>query len=226
MRLDAYYACKGTLALLSHERLDSDLVDILAERMLFKHSEGGLTIWTHEDHAAVIKLLIVAYFKRLYPDEFLRAAPVSVEFFDQWWTLERYDGLENDLDVIVDDLPPEVISSFTSTGNELVDAWLADLKEGKRYKSPITVHLPTGFMVLWNQRLVGYIQDAAWDVPFLRGKWKPIKNTVTTEFMKELATGRETEVVVSGGPDLRGPVSIKGGQIAIQMWFALQRRDK
>src|SRR5262249_53737195 len=110
-----------------------------------------------------------------------------------------------------------LLSAFTPTGNELVDSWINDLKEGKRYKSPIAVHLPTGFMVLWNQRLVGYIQDAVWELPFLRGEWKPMKNLVTTEFLSELAAGRETEVVVSGGPDLRGPVSIEGSRIAIQM---------
>jgi hypothetical protein len=220
MRFDAYYACKGKPALQSNDGLEPDLVEILTDRMLFKHSEGGVTIWTHDDDAAVVKLLIVAYFKRHYPDEFFKAAPVSVEFFDQWWTLERYDGLENDLDVIVDDLPPELISSFTSTGMELVDAWITDLKDGKRYKSPITVHLPTGFMVLWNQRLVGYIQDASWHLPFLRGKWNPIKNVVTAEFLTKLGTGRETEVVISGGPDLRGPVTIEGDRISIRMCFA------
>jgi len=77
-------------------------------------------------------------------------------------------------------------------------------------------------MVLWNQRFVGYIRDAAWELPFLRGTWKPIRNVVTTEFLNELATGREVEVVVAGGPDLRGVVSIDGSQIAIQMRFALQ----
>lgn len=220
MRFDAYYACKGNPALQSHDGLDPDLVEILTERMLFKHSEGGVTVWTPEDHTAVVKLLIVGYFKRLYPDKFLMAAPVSVEFFDQWWTLERFDGLENDLDVVVDALPADIISSFKSTGKEPVDAWITDLKDGKRYKSPITVHLPTGFMVLWNQRLIGRIQDACWDLPFMRGKWKPIKNVVTAEFLTELGTGRETEVVISGGPNLRGPVSIEGDRISIRMSFA------
>jgi hypothetical protein len=226
MRLDAYYACKGKPALLSHEQMEPDLAEILAERILFKHSEGGRTVWTVQDHAAVVKLLIVSHFKHLYDDNFLKAAPVSLDFFDQWWTLERYHGVENDLDAVAADLSPAVLSTFTPTGNELVDAWIADLIDGKRYKSPITVHLPTGFMVLWNQRLVGNIQDAVWDLPFLRGKWKPIKNIVTIEFLNELTTGRETEVVVSGGPDLRGPVSIKDGQIAIQMRFAFRQRGK
>lgn len=55
---------RGKSALLRHEQLDPDLVEILAERMLFKHSEGGRTARTDEDHAAVVKLLIVAYFKQ------------------------------------------------------------------------------------------------------------------------------------------------------------------
>src|SRR5262249_18059585 len=127
-------------------------------------------------------------------DDFFTAAPVSLDFFDRWWTLERYHGVEGDLDLIAGDLPPAVVAAFTPTGNELVDAWIADLKAGKRYHSPVTVPLPTAFMTRGGQRLVGDLGDAKGALPPLRGRGEPLKNAVTDEFLGGVMGGREVEV--------------------------------
>lgn len=130
MRFDAYYVCRGKPALLNNKGLDPDLIEILAEPKLFKHSEGGITAWSWHHYEIEIKLLILCYFKQQYEsDEFLVSAPVSLDFFDQWWTLERFFSLENDLDVILDNLPAELISAFVPTGNDLVDSWIRGLKD-------------------------------------------------------------------------------------------------
>jgi hypothetical protein len=224
MRIDAYYVIRGKATLLTNESLDRDFATLLAEPMLIKHGEGGITAWTSEDHSAVVKLLFLANLKREYEHSFVQKALVSLTFFDQWWVLERIDGLDCDLDGLIENLTPELFATFEPTGNELVDGTILDLKSGaaqeRRYKTPRVVYLPTGFMVLWDTKFVGYIQDTRWDLPFLRGKWKPIKNIVSEEFVGRVTRGEQIEVQIEGGPDLKGSVTIEDKQISIRMRFA------
>jgi hypothetical protein len=137
LKIDAYYLIEPRSELREHlhRRVDDALADILLEPIVLCNSEGGRTIWTEKDHAMTVKLTFLASLKQYDPplgtdagfEHVLGSSLISIDLFDRWWTIRRlmlddstkmlWPYLANNLDRV------------KRTGNTLVDAWLAWVKQ-------------------------------------------------------------------------------------------------
>jgi len=115
-------------------RVDPDLADILLEPVVLVNPEGGRSVWTSIDHALTVKLVYLASLRQYTPlesdagfESALGSPRISLELFDRWWTLRLLPGSDN-----TEGLRQFLARHFNSvkrTGNELVDSWLAWVRD-------------------------------------------------------------------------------------------------
>jgi hypothetical protein len=109
--------------------IDRDLADLLLEPKMLSNQEGGRSFWSHDDHAATMKLLFLAQVKEYEPlsqdAEFERcfgSPRLSTELFDHWWTIRRLE-----VDDTAEGLSPLLRQFFhlvDRSENQRVNEWL------------------------------------------------------------------------------------------------------
>jgi hypothetical protein len=112
-----------------HDRVDSELADLLRQPAVLSNKEADRSDWTDQAHVEAVKLVYVASLRQysgLETDAEFEAAlgspRISVSLFDQWRTIKRLE-----FDGSIDELLPflaQHIGSTDRTGISVVDDWL------------------------------------------------------------------------------------------------------
>jgi hypothetical protein len=104
---------------------------------LWNRTEPGFTPFLPKDFAMTAKLVFLADIYEATPQKeglsefFGEEYRISVEFFDRFWTLERYN-YEDDLGEMLVDLEYETVALMEPTDSPKVNSWIEDVKEKKR----------------------------------------------------------------------------------------------
>jgi hypothetical protein len=120
-RHDYYYTVAPMAALLDCPEIRRDFAELLlTEPYIYTNDELiGETSVTDDGHATFVKLLFLSDLKTKYGDSFFGGnAPLTVEFFDKWWTLTKSDAPQN-VETVVRILGD---AEFNSLVNHLSDA--------------------------------------------------------------------------------------------------------
>ncbi|MBD1835366.1 hypothetical protein H6F61_22435 [Cyanobacteria bacterium FACHB-472] len=130
--ITAYYVIKPTVAFkekLANLDLDPDFVDILSETVFWSYHRVSDT----EDDVLEVKLLFLAnlmseYLQTELYKKVLGQSCISLEVFDNWWTLERYfiDETFSDVEKRIE---PSIVTHFTKTGRKRVDLWIDKIQK-------------------------------------------------------------------------------------------------
>jgi hypothetical protein len=120
------------LAARLRERCDADFAEALLEPELFSNDEADRSSWRNADHVLLIKLLYLARIREYTPlasnadaSRILDSDRISIDVFDQWWTIRRLT-FEGSAHALRDYLRPPISGNIVRTGNALVDSWLKD----------------------------------------------------------------------------------------------------
>jgi len=99
MRYTAYYIIRSkpelTAKLVGTQYAD---LEALVGPLLWTHEQGGRTTFTKQDHIVAVKRLYVEYVRNVVPGPeavILGNLLAGEEPFDEWWTLEVFDGHHN-----------------------------------------------------------------------------------------------------------------------------------
>jgi hypothetical protein len=148
MRFCTYYIIRPTERLRERlERCDPDVAVLLGEPVLWSKWEGGRTVWTPQDYEAQVKLLFLAHLRSEYLvgdgnkselrdllEELLGKPPFDLRVFDRWWTLERFEGINESFEDVEKLLGVEGLKLLAKPQSTLVAAWLTDMTKEKRGK--------------------------------------------------------------------------------------------
>jgi hypothetical protein len=127
MMFTRFYLIRARPTLADCSSIDPDFAKSLVnETAIFNSDEGGRSAFTAEDHLAKVKLLFLMYVKTSYDERYVDRIPLSVEFFDQWWTTEIIKDWVAQQEVL-DQVARDVIDGVVPTGRPLVDAWFKRL---------------------------------------------------------------------------------------------------
>ncbi len=179
-------------------------------RVVIRVPEGGTPGRSTQEYETRAKLYLLIRLKQLAPDDaFVRSAPLSVAFFDQWFELDDI-GEECSTSQILDNLSEEI---FSIPGNdpealELRDAWLdrkANLPEAR----------PIRYRVLLGQQVVGWIGDPIWGNQEIRGEWTATTNRAGKSLASSGIPAGGSEVVVEGYHYLRGRLQVDPSGVAV-----------
>ncbi len=142
MRFEAYYVVRPRPTLLARVAGVRDAV-LLIDPVLWSRGEGGRTAsgpaeWTEDFKLTYLLGLQMDYlgqapeneqqreFQALLQD-LLGPAPWGVEVFDRWWTVERFDGVNEDADEIVERASLEDVQKLKGP-----EPWMERLVEQKK----------------------------------------------------------------------------------------------
>ncbi|MEE8057245.1 MAG: hypothetical protein V3T17_05345 [Pseudomonadales bacterium] len=117
--INIYYIIKPKPELLAEaEKRDESILDFLSEPQCWEHTEKN-----PQFDKAKLAFLIEVYTNKPFPElmDFLGEKPISINSFDKWWSIERYEFYGN-VDESEDDILPCSCVEFTS--NENLDLWL------------------------------------------------------------------------------------------------------
>ena len=213
-----FYAIRAKPELVECPDIDDDFAELLlAERPIFCNPERGRSIWRTKDHETFVKLLFLADKKADYEHPFFANAAISVEFFDQWWMIERYDGVDN-VETIIDNLDPELIEQFKDSGIPHVDDRFRELCR-REPRTDFWVDY-SRYRVWWKGDVIGWILDPQWELPYLRGRWSPTTNPMGKRFAEEHSPDTKYDVVIDGDTHLHGQLVDHGGSISFEIQFA------
>ena len=136
----AYYLIEPAPSL--YERLNhlknEDLDGLLLDPEVFSNEEAERSAWSEKERASTIKLLFLAQIKQYEPlssdsnfEEIFGSARLSLQLFDQWWTIRRFTVSDN-----AKSLHPflnQFIHLVDQTDSPLVNDWLEGIgKQGKK----------------------------------------------------------------------------------------------
>ncbi|CUI07458.1 hypothetical protein [Massilia antarctica] len=114
-------------------RADPDLAMILLDYLLTSRAHYGSYLWGEEEGELVVKLLHLARMREydgLSDSEsamrILGSDRISVDVFDQWWTIRRLEMEEGPSEDMHDFLIA-LVDSVIPTGNDVVDDWVKQL---------------------------------------------------------------------------------------------------
>lgn len=128
---DYCYTIAGKPELLECELIDEDFADILLnEPVIYKNREFiGKSVLSDDDHLQFIKLLFLADLHVEYQSHFFGGnAPITVEFFDRWWTVTKSDAPQ-DVESAVRRLDATTFSSLLSTLPEAMGDRISRLRK-------------------------------------------------------------------------------------------------
>ncbi len=83
--------------------------DFLSEPVLWTKEQGGRSAWALEDHMKAVKYFFLVYIKNSVLNNEIEkkifgSFSISIDFFDSWWELELFDGFDETVEDIVDEL--------------------------------------------------------------------------------------------------------------------------
>jgi len=222
MRTYGLYLIRAKPELLDCPGVERDFAEMLfAERPLYRKPEGGISPWFAADHETFIKLLFLADQKTEWNQSFFVDAPISVAFFDQWWTIEKCDHI-HDTQNVIDNLCPELLDAFIETGIPHVDKYFnASCRHEVRTDFYVD---PTKYRIWWNGDVIGWLEDPEWEFPFIRGRWSPTTNPHGRRFRKEHSDAKQYNVVVDGDSYLHGEFVNNDGLVTVKVAFASSDR--
>ncbi|WP_140795587.1 hypothetical protein [Myxococcus xanthus] len=129
---EAYYLIRPQESLYVRVRdLGVGDVEWLLEPQLWRKGEPDRSPWNRDEHLAQVKLLFLAWLQSEYgaQEEYVQlfgATSVSLDCFDEWWSVERFYFPER-VEVIERQLLPEAVRAIRRTGIANVDAWIDGL---------------------------------------------------------------------------------------------------
>ncbi len=143
MRYESLYIIRPAETLKRQlKQADPDIALLLERSYLWTKSEGGRTVWTEQDYAAQVKLLFLLKLwadyvidagedksLREYLEDLLGGPPFSEELFDQWWMLERFDGVDESFEAVEERLGLEQPYLLANSPLPRVEAWLSGLEK-------------------------------------------------------------------------------------------------
>lgn len=222
MQTYGLYLIRAKPELLDCSDIERDFAEaLLDEKPIYRKPEGGISPWFSDDHEKFVKLLFLAQQKQKWRHPFIADAPISVAFFDQWWTIEKCDGVSNTRDVI-DNLSPELLDAFTETGIPHVDEYF---KVACHHEVREDFYVdPTRYRIWWNGDVIGWLEDPEWEFPYIRGRWKPTTNPSGRLFRKEHSDANKYKVVVDGGSYLHGEFLNDDGVVTIKVAYVSSSR--
>lgn len=117
--------------------------------LMWSKKEGGRTAWTEEDYIAQVKLLFLLNLwseyvvhvgedpiLKLFLEEIIGRPPFNQELFDRWWTVERYEGVDESFEDVVErlamqnpQLPAESELPFTNAASSRSDNLISDFTD-------------------------------------------------------------------------------------------------
>ena len=113
---------------------DRDLAEVLVEPVLIRNLEPDKLMWRREEHAVAVKLMFLSYVRELDPfarpcefESLFGSSRLSTNLFDRWWTIRRLDYIDYDSEELCASLMT-FLPIVDTTGNELVDNWIAQLR--------------------------------------------------------------------------------------------------
>ena len=71
--------------------------------------------------------------------------------------------------------------------------------------------------LVWNDRVVGYIEDCKVDMWVWYGKWIPLDTATTTAFLETIQTEEEAKVILDGRKGLVHALP-ENGEIDVKIW--------
>lgn len=109
MKYTAFYIIRPKKVLINRIMAWADSPIFLSEPVLWTKEQGGRSAWALEDHVKAVKYFFLAYIKNsLLTNEIEKKLfggfSVSTDFFDSWWELELFDGFDETVEDIVDEL--------------------------------------------------------------------------------------------------------------------------
>lgn len=162
-----------------------------------------------------MKLLFLADLKADYVEPFISDAPLSVEFFDCWWTVGEVSNLIKEENVHFN-LDTGLDTQFIPTGRPLVDdtmrRWLTQPHPPRQFPDK-----SGRYRVWWQGDVIGAVEEASWNLPYLRGKWSESRGYSGKKFSKIVEDGVAYSVVVEPGPNLNGEMVRTGGEVTITL---------
>ena len=107
---------------------DEGTRSLFADEQLWENNEGGKSSWTIEGHEAKSKFAFLVNMCREYEGlaELERVIPkskISIELFDKYWSIKRYEAQGNTEEAEVKAIPKENVQL---TGMPDVDNWLIE----------------------------------------------------------------------------------------------------
>jgi hypothetical protein len=143
MRYEAFYIIRpGAVLQEQLQQIDPDVAVFLNRPLLWTKKEGGITAWTEEDYLAQSKLLFLLDLWSDYVigagedkalkialEELLGAPPFNESVFDQWWTIERFEGVDGSFEETEDRLNLEQPHLLARSSSPRVAAWLSQLEK-------------------------------------------------------------------------------------------------
>jgi hypothetical protein len=113
--------------------LPEDLRALLTLPRIWSKGEGGRSVWTAKDHAALVKLTFLARLhthRSEFPEigEILGEEPIGLEAFDLWWSLEWVGSVQRWED-LSGELKAKDVGCLKATGLGQVDHWIRNLPQ-------------------------------------------------------------------------------------------------
>jgi hypothetical protein len=143
MTYESYYFIRPSQALKDRLRQgDPDVAELMSEPHLWTKKEGGITVWTDEDYTAQVKLLFLLDLwseyvihvgedesLKLFLEEIMGLPPFSTATFDRWWTVERFEGIDECFEEISSRLSREYPHLLAKSDLPRVESWLSKLDQ-------------------------------------------------------------------------------------------------
>ena len=103
--------------------------DLLLIPTVWSRSYGGChSTETLNDVEETVKLLFLAKLTTVYLDAreagtLLGGESISTKLFDRWWSIEAFDGFDEEAEEVAAKLPAEILRQLAGTDNECVSKW-------------------------------------------------------------------------------------------------------
>ncbi len=121
MRFTKYFVIRPSVQLCDKlSAVPSSASDILLESVLWQMESGGRTMFSVKDDVDAVKVLFLANLKTNVLDEQESVAlfadlQLTVNYFDEWWTVESFDGCDHDAREIISMLPRHVADDLVKS---------------------------------------------------------------------------------------------------------------
>lgn len=160
-------------------------------RLVLRCREGGCGSPSAEVYRARAKILLLLRLKQLYSqDSFIRDAPLTVAFFDEWFEIEEL-GQEVAIDVVLGNLTPDLFD-HPNKGPEAAEieaTWLHRQSEPKA-ESELRYRISVG------GGFAGWIEAPVWQGGEIRGQWESMITLKGKEFASACVPGEGYDAIV------------------------------
>lgn len=110
VRYTGFYVIRGNDRLVARVReREIEVLDLIVGPFLWSHEQGGVSAYTLQDHQGFVKRAFLAHLQclALEPGVIERVIDelrIADEIFDLWWTMEAFQGLDESVSDVADQL--------------------------------------------------------------------------------------------------------------------------